>query len=343
MEKLLQAKTVKIPCMRAGLCQYKDERVLVPQETLVKLAQTAYGIPVIIDHQEDETLKAALAQGRLHDLAVGRVADLHYDTDEDLWYAHMVIDTQEAIDLLAKGWGVSTSYEVIEDSEGGTLNAVQYDRTIVAGNYLHLAIVEKPRYEMAVKPVFFNSVDELPCLTIKTAQATIETMQPQKETGMFKLFKTTKHEVKENSDEMMVEVDGEQVAMNALIEAYKNAKKNEVPVEPKDEEVKPNEVEIEIEDDKPNGEVVVPSSSSLRGSADEDKDLDEEVNALLQSVEEEEKKNAEDEEAKAKEEEAKKNRFNSLNNAVDSMDNSVSSFQSLAERAEAGRKKYGSK
>ena len=334
MKKLLQAKTVKIPCMRAGLCQYKEERVLVPQETLVKLAQTAFGIPVIIDHQEDETLKEALAQGRLHDLAVGRVADLHYDTEEDLWYAHMVIDTQEAIDLLAKGWGVSTSYEVIEDSEGGTLNAVQYDRTIVAGKYLHLAIVENPRYEMAIKPVFFNSVDEVPCLTIKTAQDTIETMQPKKETGMFKLFKTTKHEVKENSDEMMVEVDGEQVAMNALIEAYKNAKKNEDPVDPTDEEVKPNEVEIEIEEKKPEGEKPV---------EDEDKDLDEEVNALLQSVEEEEKKNAEDEEAKAKEEEAKKNRFNSLNNAVDSMDNSVGSFQSLAERAEAGRKKYGSK
>lgn len=155
---------------------------------------------------------------------------------------------------------------------------------------------------------------------------------------MFKLFKTTKQEVKENSDDMMVEVDGKQVAMNELIEAYRNAMKaNEAPVEPKPEdEVKPNEAEVEVEV-KPEGE------EAPAANAEDDEDIDAEVNALLASLDEEEaKKNAEDEEAKKKEEEAKKNRFNSLNNAVDSMDNSVSEFKSLAERAEQGRKRYGS-
>jgi hypothetical protein len=353
MQKLLQAKTIKIPCMRAGLCQYKEERVFVPQSTLEKLAKTAYGIPVIIDHQDDEALKAALARGNFDDVAVGRVADMHYDTETDLWMAHMVIDTQEALDLFAQGYGVSTSYEVTADSEGGTFNAVPFDRTIDDGKYLHLAIVENPRYEIAVKPVFYNSVDgdDRPCLTLKDEVRTIETVSnSQGEKPMFKLFRTKREEVKENSDDMMVEVDGKQVAMNELIEAYKNAKKNEEPedeekpeneapeVLQKDEE-KPNEVEIEI---KPE---------------DEDEDLDAQVNALLASVEEEEKKNAEDAEAKAKEEEekknaeekekaeeeAKKNRYNSLNNAADivRMQNS-SEPVSLFEKAEIGRKRYGS-
>lgn len=165
---------------------------------------------------------------------------------------------------------------------------------------------------------------------------------------MFKLFKMSRQEVKENSDDMMVEVDGKQVAMNELIEAYKNAKKNE---EPKDEEVKPeNEVEIEI---KPEDEDEVKPENE----GEDDEDIDAQVNALLASVEEEEKKNAEDE-AKAKEEEekknaeekekaeeeAKKNRYNSLNNAADrgTMQNS-SEPVSLFEKAEIGRKRYGSK
>ena len=350
MQKLLQAKTIKIPCMRAGLCQYKQERVLVPQATLEKLAKTAYGIPVIIDHQEDDALKAALARGNFDDVAVGRVADMHYDTETDLWWAHIVVDTQEALDLFAKGHGVSTSYEVTEDSEGGTFNAVPYDRTIENGVYMHLAIVEKPRYEIAIKPVFFNSADEMPSLTLKQEPRTIESIPANKETGMFKLFKTTRQEVKENSDDMMIEVDGKQVAMNELIEAYKNScKKNE---DTEGEEKKPeNEVEIEIDEDKPANE-----GDEDKTENEDDEDIDAQVNALLASVEEEEKKNAD--EAKAKEEEekknaeekekaeeeAKKNRYNSLNNAADrgTMQNS-SEPVSLFEKAEIGRKRYGSK
>ena len=93
MTKLVVGKTIKIPAMRRGLCAYSDETVHLPQSTLEKLAHTAHGIPVVIDHQ---MVNAA----NVERVVVGRVADMHYDADTDTWDAHFVCDTQEAIDRL---------------------------------------------------------------------------------------------------------------------------------------------------------------------------------------------------------------------------------------------------
>jgi hypothetical protein len=319
--------------MRQGLCQYENERVLVSQATLEQMAQTAFGIPLILpDHVEQAELEANLEQ-----YLCGRVADMHYDAETDLWMAHCVVDTEEGVDLFNKRWGVSTSYSVEKKGPAGTLNAVSYDSEITEGKYLHLAIVEHPRYEMAVNPVFYNSAD----LQIENKNLTIE--QTKKEgVPMLKLWRTKREEVKENASDMMIDVDGKEVSMNELVEAYKSSKKN-AEVEPNKEE----EPVVVNEEPKPE---------------DEDEKLNAEVEALLSSVEAEEKKpedeekknedeekKPEDEEKKNEEdpEEAKKTdeRFNALRLAsFQSYDNAaVGDFKTIQERAAIGRAKYGNK
>lgn len=350
MSKLVNAKTFIIPCMRAGLCQYDDERVNVPNETLAKMKETAYGIPLIIDHLSQDELEANLER-----VIVGRVADMHYDEKADLWMAHCVAETEDAIKKLESGWGVSTSYEVLSKGSGGTLNAVDYDATIEDGKYLHLAIVKNPRYEMAVNPTFYNSAEltqEKPSLSI------VHENESKGVFSMFKLFKTKREEVKENSSDVEIEVDGEKVSLNALVEAYKKNKM--VPVE----------VEHMVDDEKMNKEVeeLLSSVEIEIESPEEEEDKEPEVAEQKyheekevmpdeMKNEEEEKEEEKEQEAEEKEEEkmnalsfeqglAQSNeRYNSLKEASfkSILDNGAAGFQTLQERAALGRSRYGSK
>jgi len=351
MKKLVNAKTFVIPCMRAGLCQYEDERVNVPQSSLEKMAQTAFGIPLIIDHVEQSELENQLEQ-----VVCGRVADMHYDTDTDLWMAHCVVETEDAVQKLESGWGVSTSYEVVSKGAGGTLNAVDFDATIEDGKYLHLAIVEHPRYEMAVNPKFYNSRNlqsTKPSLTLKESIAL-------KGVSMFRLFRTKSEEVKENSSEMEIEVDGEKVALNELVQAYKQAKAQPVDVEhvvmQEDEEEKMNaEVDALLAEVEKEEEAAPAIEIEVEAP---EKEEEKEVLDQLCEVEENEKEEEKEEKEQMKDEEENMNslsfadglkqtneRFNALKQASfkSIMDNGASGYQTIHERAALGRSRYGTK
>lgn len=347
--KLVTAKTFMIPCMRAGLCQYEDERVHVPQESLERMVKTAYGIPLIIDHLSQDELEANLEK-----VIVGRVADMHYDEKADLWMAHCVVETEDAIQKLESGWGVSTSYEVLRKGAGGTLNAVEFDSTIEDGKYLHLAIVQNPRYEMAVNPKFYNSrelTQQKPSLTIVNDNVSKGVF------SMFKLFKTKREEVKENSSDVEIEVDGEKVSLNALVEAYKKNKMVPVDVEHVMEvedsalnaEVDKLMQEVEMEIGKPEDEAESKPEEKM-GAADMPADQ------KCAEVMPDEKKENEEKEEKPEEMEEKHNsfaegltasneRFNALKEASFKavLDNGANGFQTLTERAALGRSRYGSK
>jgi hypothetical protein len=336
MKKLLQAKTFIIPAMRAGLCQYEEERVLVKNEALAALSKTCYGIPLIMpEHVEVEELEQNLDK-----YLVGRVADMHYDDAKDVWLAHCVADTQEAVDLFEKGWGVSTSYVVESKGEGGTLNAVPYDAEVLTGKYLHLAIVEHPRYEMAKDPTFYNSADAPRQLTPEPAVDTIKNSESISGDKLMKFFRTKREEVKENSEGVEIEIDGEKVPLTNLVEAYKASKMNAEPPPPAQvPEEKPEEKTAEaLPEEKPEDEKPAVEN--------EEKDLDEEVKNLLASLEtDEEKKNEEEPEEKKEEKDEKKNeRFNSLkqkSEQTETLDNGLSGYKTLHELAAIGRQRYG--
>ena len=359
MKKLLQAKTFIIPAMRAGLCEYSDERVLVSNDTLAAMAKTSFGIPLIMpEHVELEELK-----NNLEKYLCGRVADMHYDEEADLWMAHCVADTQEALELFEKGWGVSTSYQVDKKGTGGTLNAVEYNAEILEGTYLHLAIVEHPRYEMAKNPTFYNSKE----LTHKSASSSIETNTPQKGVSSMKFFRTKREEVKENASDLEIEIDGEKVSIQTLTNAYKASKKNdeELGKEPGKEENKKNEEEDkkkeeenkknEEEDKKKDNEAEEKMNAEVdkllkdlegddkENESEDDKEKDDKSNDDDSNADD--KKNSEAADEKKVEADKKNTRFNSMKAAKDNavLDNELAGFKTLAERAAVGRTRYGNK
>lgn len=342
MKKLLQAKTFIIPAMRAGLCEYSDERVLVSNETLAKMAKTCYGIPLIMpEHVDHEELKNNLEQ-----YLCGRVADMHFDEKNDVWLAHCVAETEEALDLFNKGWGVSTSYQVEQKGNGGTLNAVEYNSEILDGTYLHLAIVEHPRYEMAKNPTFYNSKDS-DKLTQESAPSTILVSDNPQGDNVMSFWRTKREEVKENTTDIEIEIDGEKIALNTLIATHKAVKLNAAKKnEEKEEEIKNKKKNEEEDEEKMNAEV----DALLKDlEKDDKKNEDDEEDKDNEDDKDEDDKDNEDEEMKKEEEKKeaskKKNaRFNELKNSRDNsvLDNALDSYKTIQERAKIGQQRYGS-
>ncbi|NBW42126.1 hypothetical protein EBR25_14220, partial [bacterium] len=222
--------------------------------------------------------------------------------------------------------------------------------------YLHLAIVEHPRYEMAVNPKFYNSSNlqsQKPSLTLKESIAV-------KGVGMFRLFRTKSEEVKENSSEMEIEVDGEKVALNELVQAYKQAKAQPVDVEhvvmQEDDEEKMNaEVDALLAEVEKEEEAAPAIEIEVEAP---EKEEEKEVLDQLCKVEDNEKEEEKEEKEQMKDEEEKMNslsfadglkqtneRFNALKQASfkSIMDNGASGYQTIHERAALGRSRYGTK
>lgn len=124
--------------------------VLVKKETLDKSLKTIEGAPVIINHT-DVTVDNA------DDLRVGVISNAYYNEQDGWYWCEGVIWDETAQSLITdKKWSVSCSYDFLEqDDEGGTENNIPYDREFTKLNFVHLALVDNPRYERA--NIVFNS------------------------------------------------------------------------------------------------------------------------------------------------------------------------------------------
>jgi hypothetical protein len=370
MDKLVIGKTIMIPCMRAGLCAYESpkETVLVTQEVLAACADTAHGIPVVIYHQE-------VNSENVEEVVVGRVADLHHDAESGNWDAHFVVDSQEAVDLLKKGWGVSTSYAVMEKASGGTLNAVPYDYEVAKLQYRHLAIVEHPRYEMAKNPVFYNSKEDgcgvvADVATMKDSHPKATEKSPM--IGVIKrLWKVAREEVKMNEgEELYAEVDGKEVKLSSITGDLD--KMHEVEAAEKDAKEKKEQLnrkklngedEIEYNGEKMTVNELVKRHGDMKSAFEkknaeagegketpaeekkEEGDKKKENEDKPEEKKEEKKDNAADEAAAAlaaKEKAETEARHATLQNAAASGEQAAETHLSLRERTELGRARYGS-
>lgn len=362
-EKLVIGKTLMIPCMRKGLCSYDapvKETILLSQDALERLSKTAHGIPVVIEHTD-------VNNENVDQVVVGRVADMHYDADTDLWMAHFVLDSQEAVDLLQNGWGVSTAYAIKSVSSGGTLNNVPYDREVTDAEYKHLAIVAKPRYEMARNPIFYNSKNDLRNVA---DGVTININEPKQSGGrkMISLFKRIFEPIKLNENEdVYVQVDGKEHKLADIMSKMQEMEAEEVKKKEAEAEAEKNKKHVLNEDDVVEygkekmtvGELLKRHASmcekvqAAEPKAEEKKEqsADEPKTEAAPAVEEPAKENSTEAEPKAEQpavEEPKKEevteRFNDLDKAAsDAQPVVVNEFISMKERMELGQVRYGSK
>lgn len=348
-ELMAIGKSIRMPCMRRGLCAYPKETILVSQEALIFLSNSARGIPVVIDHPveiiTDDNVKSMPI--------VGRVSNMEYDSISDLWYAEFIIDNQEGLELLQSGYGVSTAWFGDKYADGGTHNNCGYDRELIEGRYEHLAIVKTPRYEMAVNPIFLNSnALQTPenDITITNNETHLNKKSDQKGNSMIgKIFKkfVKREEITTNEGEdIFVNIDGEDKPISHLISELQQNKKNE---DEKKEEKEPEKKmanesdEVDVDGEKITVNELVKryksACSAKKNETEAEKEKEEKVAKDVEKLKEEKSENSikEDEKTQKNFEMIKSVHENGITYELEDK------FLSLKERAELGRQKYGKK
>jgi len=348
-EQLAIGKVIRMQCMRRGLCAYPKETIYVSQEALWHLANTALGIPVVIDHPSE-----LITDENVSNLAVvGRVSAMEYDSITDTWDAVFVVDNEEAISLLQNGWGVSTAWFGDKYASGGTHNNVGYDRELIEGRYEHLAIVKTPRYEMAVNPIFLNSKtlqDDHNKDIIEPSNVKIEPIVRGQKNMIGKIFKrlVSREELKTNEgEELFVDIDGVDVPLSQVITDVKTLrlnKKNEDEEKEKEEKKEAKKMandtdEVDIDGEKISvNELKQIYKENKKTNACKKSNEDLEIDVKHKELEESSKKNSkEDEETQERFEMVKELHENGITYKLEDQ------FTSTKERVDMGKARYGKK
>ena len=138
-----------------GIAHYEElGDILVTKETLDKFVQTFVGCPVIIDHKD-------VTDKNVDKLRVGTISRVWFNEMDGWYYCEGILTNNEAIDLIKnENWSVSCAYSYVTDNTPKTYHGKDIDMEFVDGEFLHLAIVENPRYEGA--NIVVNSKEEQP-------------------------------------------------------------------------------------------------------------------------------------------------------------------------------------
>lgn len=139
--------------IEAGLAHYQEfGDVLITKETLDRFVYTMVGCPVIIRHKD-------ITKDNVDKERVGVVSKVWYNELDGWFWCEGIIWDKQAIDLIKnQGWSVSCTYDFESDFKKGTYHGKDYDMEFTGGEFLHLALVDNPRYERA--NIVVNSKDE---------------------------------------------------------------------------------------------------------------------------------------------------------------------------------------
>ena len=332
-------KIVEIPLMTAGLCGYGDRgNIYISDSTMYKIMPKLLGISVILTHEGTDP--------------IGEVVDVFQNpSDTDQWIGKLAIRDEDVVSKLASGWGVSTAYKIVrETEEAGKWNNIDYDSEVLDVDWLHVAVVDNPRYTIAKDGVFLNSAKKkgeqmFNLFRIKREKVLLNEDEKlfvkvgDEELELSEIIKKVSEEEIKNkknfaSDDMEVELNGEKICVKELIDRYNACKKNE---EEKKEEVKEEEEKKEE----------IKNEDKEEDKKDEDKKENEEEKVEEKKEEEkvEEKKNEEEKKEEIKKEEEKKEEIkNSLDVKQAYLNRGVEvdfEYKTMSERIALANKKYG--
>lgn len=139
--------------IEAGVAHYDElGDILITKETLTKFIDSMVGCPVIINHKD-------VTDKNVDKLRVGVISRVWYEPQDGWFYCEGVITDEQAVDLIKnQRWNVSCSYNFVSDNTPRIHNGKKIDMEFTDGEFLHLAIVENPRYEGA--NIVVNSADK---------------------------------------------------------------------------------------------------------------------------------------------------------------------------------------
>ena len=140
--------------IEAGVAHYQEfGDILITKETLDKFIHTMVGCPLIINHKEITDKNADKER-------VGVISNVWFNDMDGWYYCDGIIWDLQAIDLVKnQGWSVSCTYDFVSDNLEKTHNGKKISMEFIDGEFLHLALVNNPRYERA--NIVINSKDQV--------------------------------------------------------------------------------------------------------------------------------------------------------------------------------------
>lgn len=246
-----------------GIISYEDSKagvVLVSHEALDRMAPTFRGCPVIFTpehHNEADKESVYDPNNPASQSKVGIVIGSPEWGDDGWQYVELVVEDEdaqaamdEAIAAYEQGkesnWSVSCAYTPTETAGSGKWHELLYDDEVVNGEYMHMAIVPRGRYEKA--QILANSKGGPSVALFGIGKKNAEPAAPaaKPEPALPKKEEEPKAML---NDDATVDVNGTPVPLYELIEKYQMSKgSGNVPqaLTPEDEVALPDGSKVKV-------------------------------------------------------------------------------------------------
>lgn len=191
-----------------GIAAYKEGNALINKPALDEMNESFTGKPVVVFHQDWKNQEP-----------VGYVVKSFWLPQDGAFWAEFIVDDINALKLIKNlKFSVSNGYKVLEKGVGGTYHDIPYKEEYTKGEYLHLALTDKPRYKEAIimtRDEFKNYSKEL---------EKIDNKFNEEDKTVFSFFKKQKLD---NSEEILnssFELDGKEYTVGKMIDILKTTK-----------------------------------------------------------------------------------------------------------------------
>jgi hypothetical protein len=233
----IDPKRYRARFIEPGVISYDDigmGLVMVGRNALDRMRPSFVGMPVFnFVHKEIEADEAFDFENATKETAaVGIISGV--GTEDDGWdWADMMIwdeETQKNID--EKGFTVSCAYDTLESGPPGKHNGIEFDEEVLNGKYVHMAIVDNPRYEGSTvvrnaKPKGDLTMGEKTKKSWFISRRNSEPTEEEKKNAAAAEEAKKAEEAKENAEEGLqadegafMLIDGQKVPLQELVESY---------------------------------------------------------------------------------------------------------------------------
>lgn len=337
--------------MIEGLAEYREPgkpatRLLVNEAAMKQMNTTFPGRPVYVSHVDQVDLTNLQLE------ADGYVVESFFNQADGKNWAKFIVVSDKGHDAIAKGWKLSNAYVPKEFGSGGVWHGIDYDKTVLAAEYNHLAIVPNPRYQESriLTPEQFKLYNEQKEAELLRIANSNDDEKNKGENQMLNFFKKTKVENSTDFENMVVELpkSKKQKTIAQLVNETDDyeLKMKEPQMANMEHMVEHNGEKMTLSNLMEKHAAMCSELEEMKKKHPDEPAKNEEEEKKKKAADDEAKKNAEAEAKKKEEEEkAKKNHMEAIKNAgqnpAPSSDDEVLLLSN--DKAELGKKRYGSK
>ena len=153
-----------------GIARYEQPgedplTVFINESTIRDMSPTFEGCPIFVEHVDgvDDDLD------ELHGKEDGWVLKSFYNAADGKTWVEFIIVSEKGLTAIKRGYRLSNAYVYKLSNESGEWNGVKYDKTVIGGDFEHLAIVQNPRYNESkiMTPDEFKKYNEQQAIELK--------------------------------------------------------------------------------------------------------------------------------------------------------------------------------